>query len=169
MWKFSGEDVNVDGRIKNVVMAKSSQKAISVRDFTHLTFELRDLLRQFLQKKFRENNIDLTYEMHQIMVCLWKTDGIRQQDLADKTFKDKASLTCLVDNLSKRNLVDRYADPNDRRSKLIFLTAEGKELGKTIEPWIVELFSIVSKDLEISDIQQSAKIVQKMIENVKER
>src|SRR5690242_3328366 len=146
-------------------MAKNTHKSETAREFAHLTFELRDHLRQFLQKKFRENNIDLTYEMHQIMACLWEKDGLRQQDLADKTLKDKASLTCLVDNLSKRNLVDRYEDPNDRRSKLIFLTAEGKELGKRIEPWVTELFSIVSKNFESNAIKQSIKMVQQMIEN----
>jgi DNA-binding MarR family transcriptional regulator len=148
-------------------MAKNIQKSQTAREFAHLTFELRDLLRQFLQKKFRENNIDLTYEMQQIMACLWKTDGVKQQDLADKTLKDKASLTCLIDNLSKRNLVDRYEDPNDRRSKLIFLTAEGKELGKKIEPWVAELFSIVTKNVKTVSIKQSMDMVQQMIENVK--
>lgn len=148
-------------------MAKNIQKSQTAREFAHLTFELRDLLRQFLQKKFRENNIDLTYEMQQIMACLWKTDGLKQQDLADKTLKDKASLTCLIDNLSKRNLVDRYEDPNDRRSKLIFLTAEGKELGKKIEPWIAELFSVVTKNVKAISIKQSIDMVQQMIENVK--
>ena len=148
-------------------MAKNIQKSQTAREFVHLTFELRDLLRQFLQKKFRENNINLTYEMHQIMACLWKTDGLRQQDLADKTLKDKASLTCLVDNLSKRNLVDRYEDPNDRRSKLIFLTAEGKELGKKVEPWMAELFSVVSKNIKTTPLQQSMDMVQHMIGNVK--
>ena len=148
-------------------MAKNIQKSQTAREFAHLTFELRDLLRQFLQKKFRENNIDLTYEMQQIMACLWKTDGLKQQDLADKTLKDKASLTCLIDNLSKRNLVDRYEDPNDRRSKLIFLTAEGKGLGKKIEPWIAELFSVVTKNVKAISIKQSIDMVQQMIENVK--
>jgi DNA-binding MarR family transcriptional regulator len=148
-------------------MAKNTQKSEAAREFAHLTFEFRDVLRQFMQQKFRENNIDLTYEMHQIMACLWISDGLRQQDLADKTLKDKASLTCLIDNLSKRNLVDRYEDPNDRRSKLIFLTQEGKELGKKVEPWVAELFSIVSKNFENNTIKQSIKVVQQMIENVK--
>lgn len=147
-------------------MAKNIHKSDKAREFAHLTFELRDHLRQFLQKKFRENNIDLTYEMHQIMACLWKQDGLRQQDLADKTLKDKASLTCLIDNLSKRKLVYRYEDPNDRRSKLIYLTDEGNDLGKKVEPWVSELFSIVSKNLDTSTIKLSIKVVQQMIENV---
>lgn len=155
------------GILKINIMTKSTLKSETAREFAHLTFELRDMLRQFLQKKFRENNIDLTYEMHQIMACLWKNDGLMQQDLANKTLKDKASLTCLIDNLSKRNLVDRYEDPNDRRSKLIFLTAEGKALGKKVEPWVAELFLIMSKNVETATIRQSMNMVQQMIENVR--
>ena len=45
-------------------MTKNSQKASVAREFAYTTFELRDFLRQFFQKKFKEQNIDLTYEMH---------------------------------------------------------------------------------------------------------
>ena len=143
-----------------------SQKAETARHFAHLLFELRDELRQFMQKKFRENNIDLTYEMHQIMNCLWKKDGINQQELANLTLKDKASMTYLIDNLTKRALVKRTEDPNDRRSKLIYLTPGGKLLGKKVEPWVSELFSIASRDIDIRDIREYIRAVEKMRDNV---
>lgn len=148
-------------------MIKSSQKAETTRRFAHLLFELRDQLRQFMQKKFRENNIDLTYEMHQIMACLWNKDGINQQELADLTLKDKASMTYLIDNLTKREFVRRKEDPADRRSKLIYLTPSGKQLGKKVEPWVNELFSIASRDIDINAIREYIKAVEKMRDNVK--
>lgn len=145
---------------------KINQKAEATRHFTHLLFELRDQLRQFMQKKFRENNIDLTYEMHQIMNCLWKKDGVNQQELANLTLKDKASMTYLIDNLTKRELVKRAEDPGDRRSKLIYLTPRGKQLGKKVEPWVSELFSIASRDIAIRDIRKYIGAVEKMRDNV---
>jgi DNA-binding MarR family transcriptional regulator len=148
-------------------MAKSNQKAQLARQFTHLLLELRDELRRHLQQKFRDNNVSLTYEMHQIMVCLWTEDGIRQQDLADKTLKDKTSLTYLIDNLNKRGLVIRMEDKKDRRSKLIFLTNKGKELGKIAEPWLEELYKLASSKVTINEMEASMKTVQEMIDNVK--
>ena len=148
-------------------MARSNPKALASRRFTHLLLELRDELRKFLQQKFREHNIDITYEMHQILACLWKDDGIRQQDLADKTLKDKTSLTYLVDNLSKRGLVTRLEDKNDRRSKLIFLTKKGKDLGKIADPWIAELYTIASEKISADQIALATATVEKMIANVK--
>ena len=148
-------------------MAKPSGKAETTRHFAHLILELRDQLRQYMQNKFRENNIDLTYEMHQIMACLWKRDGINQQELADLTLKDKASMTYLIDNLTKRKLVKRTEHPEDRRSKLIYLTSKGKQLGEKVESWVVELFTIASRDFGMNEIQESIKVVEKLRDNVK--
>jgi DNA-binding MarR family transcriptional regulator len=150
-----------------ISMVKSSQKTETTRHFAHLLLELRDHLRQFMQNKFRENNIDLTYEMHQIMACLWKKDGINQQELADLTLKDKASMTYLIDNLTKRDLVKRTEDPVDRRSKRIFLTPAGKRLGKKVEPWVTELFTIASRDFDITVIRESIRAIEKMRDNIK--
>jgi DNA-binding MarR family transcriptional regulator len=146
---------------------KPNQKAETTRQFAHLLFGLRDHLRQFMQKKFRENNIDLTYEMHQIMASLWKKDGVNQQELADLTLKDKASMTYLIDNLTKRDLVKRVEDKTDRRSKLVYLTPKGKQLGKRVEPWVYELYTIASKDMDIGLIREYIKAVEKMIANIK--
>jgi DNA-binding MarR family transcriptional regulator len=148
-------------------MSIPNQKAETTRHFTHLALELRDSIRGFMQQKFRENNIDLTYEMHQIMACLWRKDGLKQQELADRTLKDKASMTFLIDNLTKRGLVKRADDVSDRRSKLIFLTAKGKQLGKKVEPWVVELFSKACSRLKINEIRECINIVEKMRDNIK--
>jgi DNA-binding MarR family transcriptional regulator len=149
------------------VMAKSNPKAESTRHLAHLMLELRDHLRQYMQAKFRENHIDLTYEMHQIMACLWKQDGINQQELADLTLKDKASMTYLIDNLTKRDLVKRSGDTRDRRNKLIYLTQAGKQLGKKVEPWVAELFTIASRDFDMATIRESIRVVEKLRDNVK--
>jgi DNA-binding MarR family transcriptional regulator len=148
-------------------MSIPSQKTETTRHFTHLALELRDNMRRFMQQKFREHNIDLTYEMHQIMVCLWGKDGIKQQELADLTLKDKASMTFLIDNLTRRGLVRRTEDATDRRSKPIYLTAKGKQLGKKVEPLVIELFTIACSGLKMNEIRECIKAVEKMRDNLK--
>jgi len=148
-------------------MKTTNQKTEIVRQFVHTMLELRDELRQFMQKRFKENNVDLTYEMHQIMACLWKKDGINQQELADMTLKDKASMTFLIDNLSKRELVKRKEDPEDRRSKLIYLTAKGRLLGKKVAPWVEELFATAGRDLEPDALLTYIKVMEQMRDSVK--
>ncbi|ANH79866.1 hypothetical protein A8C56_01735 [Niabella ginsenosidivorans] len=139
----------------------------ATRRFVHALLELRDYLRQFMQKKFRAHNIDLTYEMHQIMASLWKKDGVNQQDLANLTLKDKASMTYLIDNLTKRELVFRKEDPRDRRNKLVYLTPKGKRLGHKVEPWVNELFEIVATGFKPADMEHYTRIVEEMRDNIR--
>ena len=148
-------------------MKTAGQKAEATGQLIHSMLELRDELRQFMQRKFKEHNIDLTYEMHQVMACLWKRDGINQQEIADLTLRDKAGITFLIDNLSKRDLVKRQEDPGDRRSKLIFLTAKGKKLGQKVEPWVKELFTLAGSSVDAAQLKNCMATIEKMRDSVK--
>lgn len=81
-----------------------------------------------LQKNFKQNGIEITVEQWSVLYHLWKTDGLSQQQLCDATYRDKPSITRLVDNLEKLQLVKRIASKNDRRINQVFLTASGKKM-----------------------------------------
>jgi DNA-binding MarR family transcriptional regulator len=81
-----------------------------------------------LQKKFNNAGLSLTIEQWSVLYHLWKKDGMSQQDLCKASFRDKPSITRLVDNLEKAGLVRRVAANNDRRINLIFLTKDGQQL-----------------------------------------
>src|SRR6476661_5200847 len=111
-------------------------------DFTKALSKAQTKFKAFLRAKFKEQQVDITFEMLQILLRLWEQDRINQQELANFTFKDKASLTYLIDNLSKRNLVARVEDANDRRNKLIVLKPEGARLKHIVMPMIEEMYSV---------------------------
>lgn len=81
-----------------------------------------------LQKNFKEAGIEVTIEQWSVLYQLWKEDGLSQQQLCDATYRDKPSITRLVDNMEKNKLVKRVSNKKDRRINLIQLTAEGKRL-----------------------------------------
>src|SRR5690606_231931 len=81
-----------------------------------------------LQKNFREQNVEITIEQWSILYHLWKNDGVSQQQLCDASFRDKPSITRLVDNLEKLNMVNRVPNTDDRRINLIYLTEEARQL-----------------------------------------
>ena len=79
-------------------------------------------------------HIDITIEQWSVLYHLWKEDGQSQQQLCDATFRDKPSITRLVDNLEKLKLVKRIAAKDDRRKNLIYLTKEAQILeGRAVE------------------------------------
>ena len=75
-----------------------------------------------LQKNFKQQGIDITIEQWSVLYHLWKQDGLSQQELCSATFRDKPSITRLVDNLEKQQLVKRVASLEDRRINLIYLS-----------------------------------------------
>jgi DNA-binding MarR family transcriptional regulator len=81
-----------------------------------------------LQKKFNQAGLNLTIEQWSVLYHLWKEDGISQQELCTATFRDKPSITRLVDNLEKLSLVKRNPSKDDRRMNMILLTPEARKL-----------------------------------------
>jgi DNA-binding MarR family transcriptional regulator len=102
--------------------------------YSFITGKASTAIARRLQKNFKQNNIDITIEQWSVLYHLWKEDGQSQQQLCDATFRDKPSITRLVDNLEKLSLVKRVASKDDRRINMIYLTPEAMELqDKTME------------------------------------
>ena len=81
-----------------------------------------------LQKNFRNAGLEITIEQWSVLYHLWKEDRLSQQELCNRTFRDKPSITRLIDNLEKQQLVKRVASPTDRRINLVQLTEAAKDL-----------------------------------------
>lgn len=99
--------------------------------YSFITGKASTAIARRLQKKFNQSTLNLTIEQWSVLYHLWKEDGISQQELCKATFRDKPSITRLVDNLEKLKLVKRIPSKEDRRINLIFLTTESKKLQDT--------------------------------------
>lgn len=86
-------------------------------------------INRMIYRNFRKRGLQITPEQWTVLAFLWQEDGVSQQMLCDSTYKDKPSMTHLIDNLEKQELVYRLPSKEDRRSKFIHLT----ELGRSIE------------------------------------
>ncbi len=111
-----------------------------MQEFVYALLMVQASYRQAIQKEIREQGIDLTFEMIQVMRCLYRKDAVNQQELANQNYKDKSSLSYLLNNMEKRSLVNRIENPNDKRSKLIILTHEGQALHQQIKTLFEALY-----------------------------
>ncbi len=75
-------------------------------------------------------------------------DGLRMSALSRFLMVTGGNVTGLTDELEKDGLVQRDAEPGDRRSWRVALTAKGRKVFEKIaiehERWVVELFGGVS-------------------------
>ncbi|MFZ9170444.1 MAG: MarR family winged helix-turn-helix transcriptional regulator [Sediminibacterium sp.] len=119
-----------------------------------------------LQKNFRLAGLEITIEQWSVLYHLWKQDGLSQQELCNRTFRDKPSITRLIDNLEKQKLVKRMPSKEDRRINLVCLTEPAKLLqDKTIElanQTMDEALIGVGK----SDIEIVKQVFQKVYDNL---
>ncbi|GAA4313692.1 hypothetical protein GCM10023149_09550 [Mucilaginibacter gynuensis] len=134
--------------------------------FSKAVSKLNMAFRQFIQARLRQYEIDLTFEMLQVMICLWQKDGINQQEIANITVKDKASMVYLLDNLEKRSLVYRMPDMSDRRNKLIFLTKKGKGLERDIQPILQQMYDSAEVGIKPAKLKEFICLCENMWQNL---
>ncbi len=123
------------------------------RELMLQVFRTRMAFRRAMQRTLKRNNAGITFEMLQVLSSLWHEQGITQQVLAERTAKDKACLTNLMNNLEKKGYVRREEDPTDRRSKLVFLTNEGEEFRNQIRPILDQVYVNAEQTIGLEGIK----------------
>ncbi|MBN8789072.1 MAG: MarR family transcriptional regulator [Terrimonas sp.] len=120
-----------------------------------------------LQKKFKQQDIDITIEQWSVLYHLWKQDGLSQQELCNATFRDKPSITRLVDNLEKLKLVKRVPSKEDRRINLIHLTDTSTKLRDETMDVANETLNEALGGVTAQEIEVCKSVLQRVYDNLK--
>jgi DNA-binding MarR family transcriptional regulator len=120
-----------------------------------------------LQKKFNTAGLNLTIEQWSVLYHLWKEDGKSQQQLCSATFRDKPSITRLVDNLEKLQLVNRVPSEKDRRINLICLTKQAQKLQEQTMFLAEETLNEALDGVPPNQINLCKEVLQKVYDNLK--
>ena len=123
------------------------------RDFQLQIVRMRIAFRQCLQRTLKKHGISITFEMLQVLSCLWREQGATQQKLAERTFKSKASLSSLMNTLEKHGLIERRAESADRRNKRVYLTPEGEKFWQRILPILNELYTRFERNIGLDRLR----------------
>lgn len=124
------------------------------------------LVNKLLNRVFRESELPLTVEQWTILCSLWNEDKQTQQSLCNKTFKEKASVTRLIDTLERNHYVARMSHPNDRRTNLICLTKRGTELEERANKIVLDFIGRVIKDVDAGTLRMMKEVFLKMYSNI---
>ena len=91
--------------------------------FRFLRLESR--LQFAVSERLRE--IGLSVPQCDVLTTLTETEGISQQDLAQRLYVTKGNISGLLDRLESAGLVERRSTEADRRQYAIYLTTRGRE------------------------------------------
>jgi len=120
------------------------------------------VMRQHLHEGFRKINQPITPEEFALLRVLWNQDGRRQGELADYAFKDRTTVTRLIDGLVGKGLVERKNDQRDRRAVRTWLTKTGKSLEGKLVPIAHDLVNRATVDVSQKDLEITLETLRKV-------
>jgi DNA-binding MarR family transcriptional regulator len=136
--------------------------------YSFVTGKASTAIARRLQKKFAQAKLGITIEQWSVLHQLWKKDGLSQRELCEVTFRDKPSVTRLVDNLEKQGLVMRTDHESDRRKNLIVTTKKAAALQSITKQLANETLMEALAGMTQENIEICKLALQLIYENLRE-
>lgn len=96
------------------------------REFAFTIMDVARLLKTYADQRARQFGISRA--QWAVLVRIDRNEGLKQTELADILDLQPISLTRLLDRLAENGLIERRADPNDRRANRLYLKPAAKPL-----------------------------------------
>lgn len=148
------------------VEIEEQKDIVSIARLMDTIRDIRKVVRIIFMKKMKSHNIDVTIEMIEVLYILWNKDQINQQEIVDKTNRNKASITSIIDNMTARGLVQRNADPHDRRNNLIALTEEGRMYQMKLAPLLDEVYATFQGSISAQDLDNTTAVLKRLLQGM---
>jgi MarR family transcriptional regulator for hemolysin len=136
------------------------------RELLFLISDVGRLLRTYADQKARR--FGMTRAQWAVLLRLERREGLKQSDLAEALDIQPITLTRLVDRLCDNGLIERRADPNDRRAKRLYLTPAARPLIDRIADRIEELSETVLAGIEPAEVERMLSKLGLARENLKQ-
>ncbi|EMX0193123.1 MarR family winged helix-turn-helix transcriptional regulator [Bacillus thuringiensis] len=94
-------------------------------------------------------------------------EGTTPAMIADRLLSDRPTVSGIVKRLLEKKLIVTTHNPSDKRSLLIFLTDETKNLIPKIENISDDVIKDATADISKNDVQTTMRVLQHMIANLK--
>ena len=94
-----------------------------------------------------------------VLIRIERTEGLKQSELAELLDLQPISLTRLLDRLADNGLIERRADPNDRRANAVNLTPRGREVLEEVTEALAQLRLEVFKDIPPEDAETVVRVL----------
>jgi len=131
----------------------------------YLIEKTNKVVRRYSQVRFGEAGIDITVDQWLVLKKIGDLERITQIELANALFKDRASITRILDLLLAKRLVYKE-EGQDKRAYELSLTADGK---KFVERALSIVKDVRRKGVETMSTKQQEQLrdsLQKIISNL---
>jgi MarR family transcriptional regulator for hemolysin len=122
------------------------------REFAFLVNDVGRLLRTYADQQARQ--FGMTRAQWAVMARLEYAEGLKQSELAELLDLQPITLTRLVDRLCANGLIERRADPADRRAKRLYLTEQARPLMNRLADLGENMMATVLEGFDAAKLEQ---------------
>ncbi|MGL4598566.1 MAG: MarR family winged helix-turn-helix transcriptional regulator [Bacteroidia bacterium] len=121
--------------------------------------------RQFAQKQINQAKLDITIDQWLILKTIEQASDLSQHQIAERVFKDYASVTRMIELLVKKKYLARKFHATDRRRFELVLTKSGLKIVADCVPVIQTNRKQALKSLTRKETEQLKIYLNKIIAN----
>lgn len=123
--------------------------------------------RQLAQRNITTSGLDITVDQWLIMKVILEKGELKQNEIAEKVFKDAASVTRIIDLLINKEYLSREMHGDDRRRTQLKLTSKGKSIISKVQVIIQKNRTLALNKISEGKIIEMSKILSTIISNCK--
>jgi DNA-binding MarR family transcriptional regulator len=117
---------------------------------------------------YKAAQFGITRAQWAVLVRLDRSEGLKQSELAEMLDLQPISLTRLLDKLAECGLIERRADPIDRRAKRLFLTPAARPLIEKLGDLGEDLMATALRGVAPESVEQMVEQLDLVKENLRQ-
>ncbi len=135
------------------------------REIAFTIMDVARLLKTFADQRARQYG--MTRAQWAVLVRLDRSEGLKQSELAELLDLQPITLTRLLDRLAENGLIERRADPHDRRANRLFLTPAARPLLERLAELSTDLMATVLEGIDDKTREKLLGDLGRLRENVR--
>jgi MarR family transcriptional regulator for hemolysin len=136
------------------------------REFAFMLNDVARMLRTYADQEAAQ--FGTTRAQWVVLARLDRSEGLKQSELAEVLDLQPISLTRLLDKLCESGLIERRADPIDRRAKRLFLTPAARPLLEKLGDLGEKLMGTALTGVDRESVQQMIEKLGLVKENLRQ-
>jgi MarR family transcriptional regulator, transcriptional regulator for hemolysin len=135
------------------------------REIAFTIMDVARMLKTYADQRARQFGISRA--QWAVLVRIDRTEGLKQSELAEILDLQPISLTRLLDRLADNGLIERRADPNDRRANRLFLKPAARPLLEQLAELGTDMMATVLEGLDAKSNERLLRDLVLMKDNLR--
>lgn len=122
-------------------------------------------VRELFNSVFQKRHFGISYDQWLVVEQVMYKQGISQIEIANNTGKDRASISRIIKNLQRKNLLTKTYNEVNKRANKVYLTPDGLELSDKIVSVYKEVYNSQFKGIYEQELNLLKEILVRINQN----